>query len=305
MPLPENPKHSLAYRTYGDPYMPALILLMGVGMPGDVWPPEFIQELVRRGLYVICPDNRDCGKSPIYPASAEDMAMVSSAHMLGTVLKYVAGGSVKAPYRLEDMAGDVEALMDELGLERAHIAGISMGAMISQVMAVKAPHRVITLTCISGATGHALTGLGKLSAVRAAMAMPPVDADDDTLKEHYRNMMKAIGTKGESYTDPTVDYLVDSLRETYVPPEAPRRQLLAILASGDRRQQLRQLRVPALVIHGTEDPLLPFSAGKETAACIEGARFMPVEGMGHDLPRKFVPQIAEAIAAHCYSRTLR
>ena len=284
---------------HGDASMPALVLLMGLGMNSASWPEPFLRQLVRKGLYVIAPDNRDSGMSMLGTES------VSKTRMFASIAKYIAGGSVNAEYRLEDMASDTELILDELGVERAHIAGISMGGMIAQVFACRAPHRTISLTSISSATGNAVSGLGSSAAIRCALQPAPTTKDRLAWRNYLRNVMQAIGTKNEIYSDEALDKIIDVELEYEVPPQAKMRQLMAILASGDRRSQLRQLSVPTLVIHGTADPLLPLRAGRETAECIEGARFMPMEGMGHDLAASRQQEIADAIAAHCYATTLR
>ena len=299
MPHNVNKTIRISHYSYGDASLPTLILIMGLGMPAAAWPMRLIQELVRKGLHVVTLDNRDSGRSDI---CQDEM---SSLKVMGAIARYVAGGSVSAPYRLEDMASDVERVMDELGIARAHVAGISMGGMIAQVLATTAPHRVTTLTCLSSATGNPRTGLGKLSAIKAIL-MPPGNVEtEEGLREHYRNTMKAIGTRDNEYDNQDIDRVIAVLREHPVPIQATERQLMAILASGDRRQQLRQLSVPTLVIHGREDPLLPISAGREIMAAIPGAKMMEIERMGHDLPDFAIDQVAEAIAAHCYAAAIR
>ena len=203
------------------------------------------------------------------------------------------------------LPADTESIMDELGIERAHIAGISMGGMIAQVFACRAPHRTVSLTSMSSATGNVITGVGNPVAIRQALQPAPSTKDRLAWRNYLRNVMTAIGTKNEIYSDEALDKIIDVEFEYEVPPQAKMRQLMAILASGDRREQLRQLSVPTLVIHGTADPLLPLRAGKETAECIEGARFMPMEGMGHDLAASRQLEMADAVAAHCYGTTLR
>lgn len=284
----------LHYSTYGDPHLPAVVLLMGLGMPAAAWPRQFVGRLVKKGLYVIAPDNRDCGASELGVDSVSRFGVVKS------IVKYVAGGTVRSPYRLEDMAADTEALLDRAGVSRAHVVGISLGGMIAQVLACQAPHRVMSLTSISSASGNPRTGLGQWSAIRAVLKEPPKEPTDEAIRSYLLRVMGAIGTKKERYTEEDVNDVVQVLKENRTPPQAAMRQLLAILGSGDRRRQLRQLTLPTLVIHGTKDPLLPFAAGKEVAECIEGAKLLPIDGMGHDLPRSRQELIAEAIAAHCY-----
>lgn len=284
---------------YGDPTMPPLVLVTGLGMNAASWPEPFLARLVRKGLYLIVPDNRDSGMSMI--CSEE----VSKACMFASIAKYIAGGTVHAEYRLEDMAGDIELILDALGVERAHIAGVSMGGMIAQVFACRAPHRTVSLTSLFSATGNVITGVGNPVAIRTALQPAPAEKNREAWRRYLRGVMSAIGTKNEVYSDEALDKIIDVEFEYEVPAQAKLRQLMAILASGDRRAQLRQLSVPTLVIHGTADPLLPFQAGRETAECIEGARFMPIEGMGHDLAAAHQEEMADAIAAHCYGTTLR
>ena len=289
----------LSYHTYGDPSMPPLILLMGLGLPAAGWPRGFLERLVQKGLYLIAPDNRDSGASPVYTEH------VSMARLLTSVVRYVMGGTVTAQYRLEDMARDVEELMNALGLKRAHIAGDSLGGMIAQVFAARAPHRTLSLTCISTATGNPRTGLGNLSAVRALLQKHPEGSGEAALLKYYRDVMGVIGTPGAVYDDA---FYMGIIRETLangITEECRSRQLMAIFASGDRRAQLRQLVTPTLVIHGTADPLLPLRAGREIAGCIEGAKMLEVEGMGHDLPEEHLDEITEAIAAQCYGCAVR
>ena len=290
----QNQIVDLAYKTYGDPHLPPIILLMGLGTPAAAWPRQFIADLVQGGLYVIVPDNRDSGASP---AAEGD---VSRRQVVCAIARYLIGCRVKAPYRLEDMAADVFALMDRLGLEKAAVAGISMGGMIAQCMAIEAPQRVSSLVCMSTACGNPRTGLGKLKAVAAVLpaSKPPADAAE--AREALRKLFDVIGTKGNTYPDDYLDAVLRAAAQQKDPEKATARQLMAILASGNRVKALRQLFVPALVVHGLADPLLPKAAGMAIAKNIRGARFLGIEGMGHDLPPAHIDEIARAVAAHCY-----
>ena len=289
----------LSYSSHGDPHLPTLILVMGLATPAAAWPKAFIAELVRQGLHVVTPDNRDSGLSPKIRYS------VSRVEVASRIAAYLAGMAVTAPYRLEEMAADIEAVMDAIGVERAHVAGISLGGMIGQVLAFRAPHRVMSLTCISSATGNPKTGLGHMEAILSILKEPPKGAGREQLRAYMRSMMKSIGTPGETYADEDLDAITDVMERGRVTPECGARQLLAMLASGNRSRQLQQLSVPALVIHGTEDPLLPVQAGEEIARLIPGARFKAFEGMGHDLPQRLQKEIAGLIAEHCYRGALR
>ena len=175
-----------------------------------------------------------------------------------------------------------------------------MGGMIAQCMAIEAPQRVSSLVCMSTACGNPRTGLGKLKAVAAVLpaSKPPADAAE--AREALRKLFDVIGTKGNTYPDDYLDAVLRAAAQQKDPEKATARQLMAILASGNRVKALRQLFVPALVVHGLADPLLPKAAGMEIAKNIRGARFLGIEGMGHDLPHVHIDEIARAVAAHCY-----
>lgn len=151
-----------AYRRYGDPEAPAVVLLMGVGLSMEAWPEGIISGLLAEGLQVITPDNRDAGSSFRFTGWQPGRGDVARA-----IIRTVLGLSVSGEYALEDMALDIERLLDHLGIRRAHVAGVSMGGMIAQVFATQCPNRVATLTSISSAVGNPKTGLGSLRAILA------------------------------------------------------------------------------------------------------------------------------------------
>ena len=282
---------SLSYKTYGDPHLPPLILLMGLGTPSEAWPRPFIDMLVQRGLYVVTPDNRDAGASPA------GTGLVTSRELFFSLMRYVLGGRVTAPYTLTDMADDVLLLMDTLSIRRAHVAGVSLGGMIAQCVALKAQHRTLSLTCLSTASGNPRTGLGKMKALKAILTPPDAQTDP---REHLKKTMQAIGTPGETYDDDFVTAVMKAAAQQKDPQAGARRQVMALLAEGNRTAKLRQLFVPTLVIHGEADPLLPVAAGKEIAAAVRGSTFVGIPGMGHDIPKVHWKKIADAVARHCY-----
>lgn len=264
---------------------------MGLGTPAAAWPEPFIDLLVQRGLYVVTPDNRDTGASPA------GVGHVSTRELIFSIVRYVLGDRVTAPYTLTDMADDVLLLMDTLGIRQAHIAGVSLGGMIAQCVALKAQHRTLSLTCLSTASGNPRTGLGKMKALRAILTPPDAQTDP---REHLKRVMQAIGTPGETYDDAFVETVLKAAAQQKDPQAGTRRQVMALLAEGNRTAKLRQLFVPTLVIHGEADPLLPVAAGKEIAAAVRGSTFMGIPGMGHDIPREHWKKIADAMARHCY-----
>lgn len=284
-----------AYRRYGDPEAPAVVLLMGVGLSMEAWPEGIISGLLAEGLQVITPDNRDAGSSFRFTGWQPGRGDVARA-----IIRTVLGLSVSGEYALEDMALDIERLLDHLGIRRAHVAGVSMGGMIAQVFATQCPNRVATLTSISSAVGNPKTGLGSLRAILAVAGTGDASSPE-ALQAHFKTVLTALS--GSKYR-PTPEELDDAIRSAPrigYDPVATRRQLIALLASGNRAKAVRQLRTPTLVIHGTEDPLLPFAAGEETARLIRGAKLIPVEGLGHQLPPSLMGTYAKWIAEECHA----
>jgi pimeloyl-ACP methyl ester carboxylesterase len=275
----------IAYETFGDPSQPALLLVMGLATQMIAWHEDFCAELAGHGFHVIRFDNRDVGRS----TAMRDLHVPT--------LRQLALRSKKAAsYTLSDMAGDAVGLLDQLGIERAHVVGASMGGMIAQTIAIEHPERVLSLCSIMSNTGSRWSGQPKLATYRVLLGTPPQDRDK--FIEHVVKVYRVIGS-------PDFDRDEDDLRDIAARsydrgrnPAGSGRQLAAVIASGDRTERLRSISSPTVVIHGTEDRLVSPSGGRATAKAIPGARLVRVEGMGHDLPRGAWPQIIGAITAN-------
>jgi pimeloyl-ACP methyl ester carboxylesterase len=214
------------------------------------------------------------------------------------------GLPVRTPYTLEDMAGDAVGLMDTLGIERAHIVGASMGGMIAQVLAARFPQRVLSLTSIMSSSGNRRVSRPSRTARKVLLGRPADPADPESVIDHLVEMFGVIGSP--AYPTPAEELrqrVGRSVRRAYE-PAGTARQLLAIIASGDRRKLLRTIAAPALVIHGASDPLVSIAAGRDTAEHIPGATLLVIDGMGHDLPAALLPRLAQAIADHCDRSTV-
>ena len=282
----------IEYESLGDPARPAIVLIMGLGMQLTGWPDSFCQALVARGYRVIRFDNRDCGLSGRVPAKKR-------ANLLLAMAAAALGLPVRTPYTLADMAGDTIGLMDSLGIARAHIVGASMGGMIAQVLATKFPQRVLSLTSIMSTSGNRRVSKPTKPARKALLSRPADPKNPESVIEHLVEMFGIIGSPAYPSTREELRLrLGHSVRRAYYPAGVAR-QLLASIASGDRRKQLRSIGAPTLVIHGADDPLVPLAAGRDTAQSIPGAELLVVEGMGHDFPEALMPRLATAIADHC------
>ena len=282
----------IEYESLGNPEHPAVVLIMGLGMQLMAWPDGFCQELVARGYRVIRFDNRDCGLSGRAPGKKR-------ANLLLAMAASALGLPVRTPYTLEDMAGDAVGLMDSLGIARAHIVGASMGGMIAQVLAAKFPQRVLSLTSIMSTSGNRKVSRPSKAARKVLLSRPADPKNPESVIEHLVEMFGVIGSPAyPSSKDELRQRLGRSVRRAYE-PAGTARQLLAIIASGDRRKLLKTITAPTLVIHGAADPLVPVAAGRDTAQNIPGATLTVIEGMGHDFPEALLPRLAAAIADHC------
>jgi pimeloyl-ACP methyl ester carboxylesterase len=272
----------IAYETIGEPSNPPLLLVMGLGTQLIHWDVELCERFADRGFHVIRFDNRDAGRSTYIDAPVPNLR------------RAMAGLRIDAPYLLDDMADDAFGLLDHLGIEAAHVAGASMGGMIAQTMAIRRPERVLSLTSIMSTTGERRAGRPKLRVWGVLLRRAP--RDKDVAVEYFVRVFRLIGSKGFPADEDRIRALAAEAYDRGHNPAGTGRQLAAIMASGDRTDRLRRLRVPTLVFHGRDDPLIPFRGGRATADAIPGARLIGIPGMGHDLPRQVWPQLVGALA---------
>jgi pimeloyl-ACP methyl ester carboxylesterase len=271
----------LCYETFGDPGDPAALLIMGLATQMVGWPDEFCEELAGRGFHVIRFDNRDIGRSQKIDGPVP------------TVRQLVCRVKKAASYTLDDMADDSFALLDHLGIERAHIVGVSMGGMIAQLMAARRPDRVLSLASMLSNTGSLWSGQPSPRLYPAMLATPPRDREGYI--NHGVELFHKIGSTGFPRDDDQLREIAARSYDRGVNFAGSTRQLAAIIASGDRTALLRTITVPTVVIHGTLDKLVPMSGGRATAKAIPGARLVLIDGLGHDLPRGAWPTMLDAI----------
>ncbi|GAA3556032.1 alpha/beta hydrolase [Amycolatopsis ultiminotia] len=269
---------TLCHETFGDPADPPLLLVMGLAAPMIWWDDEFCVALAAAGFRVVRFDNRDVGRS----SWLSGRVSLPRAYLLRST-----------PYSIGDLADDATALLDGLGIDTAHVAGASMGGMIAQELAIRRPDRVRSLTSIMSSTGSRFVGLPSFRAAVAMLAPGPRTREEYLTRQ--LDTFRLIGSPGYPFD---LERLRERAERTYdrgVNPAGVLRQLGAVLSAPDRTPGLRRLSLPALVIHGSRDPLVGVSGGRATARALRGDLDV-VPGMGHDLPREVWPRVIAGIS---------
>lgn len=272
MPRAKNGPVELEYETFGASDAPAMLLINGLGSQMTRWPVDFCERLAGHGYRVIRFDNRDVGKSTWFKDGDA--------------------------YSLSDMAADAMAVLDAVGVAKAHVAGMSMGGMIAQLAAIEHPDRVLSLTSIMSATGAAGT-MDPAPAAGSVLTAPAPDpaADFEAFLAHVVKNAQIIGSPGYPVDDAAVRKRAIDEYERAFTPTASQRQMRAIRGDGDRTERLGKLKVPAVVLHGADDPLIQVVGGEATAKAIPGAELRVIPGMGHNLPPSLYDTFIDAILA--------
>jgi pimeloyl-ACP methyl ester carboxylesterase len=278
----------IEYDEHGVADDPAILLIMGLSAQMTAWDDGFVAMLADQGFRVIRFDNRDIGLSSwLDDAGVPDLGAS------------VLAGKVPTPaYSLSDMAADGAALLDALGVAKAHIVGASMGGMIAQTFAIEHPERTLSLTSIFSTTGDPAVGQPRPDVAQALFLTAPPEGRDAIIEAGVAGS-RLIGSPGYPADEAKVRERVAAAYDRSWHPAGVVRQVLAILTQPDRTSALARVTVPTLVVHGEADPLVDPSGGRATAAAVPGAELWTVAGMGHDLPEEVWPELVARIAANC------
>ncbi len=289
---------------YGTPGAPPILLIQGLGTPLTRWPMALIEQLAAAGFRVIAFDNRDIGLSTRMDAlGLPNIRQMMKRRSFSLPFPGMLSTAVPVPYTLADMAADAVNLLDALGIDAAHIVGASLGGMIAQLTATLYPKRCLSLTSIMSSSGNPLLPPPTPAALHALFAPLPGERDEASLVEdsiwrHKVLMSPAYPTPDEELRAMfTAEY-----RRGGFYPAGVIRQLSALLTAGDRRLQLMKIRIPTVVLHGADDPLINVACGRDTAAVIPGAEFRSIPGMGHDFPKALAGEFASAILSAAQRR---
>ena len=279
----------IVFDTFGDPSASPVLLIMGLGAQMIDWRDDFCERLASRSYWVIRYDNRDVGLSTKFDdAGTPNMMKMFIASSQGEILE--------SPYTLEDMADDAVGLLDWLEIEKAHVIGLSMGGMIAQTMAIHHSARLASLISIMSTTGEQDLPPPTTEALAVLTTPAPTDREG-CIERSIENWRVLSGPK----FPPDEKLLREHAGLQFdrgIHPAGIARQMAAILASGGRREALKSVTTPTLVIHGDVDPLVPIEGGMDTADAIQGAELIIMEGMGHNLPIELWPQLIDAIVLH-------
>lgn len=283
-----------AYDSFGRNGAPPVLLIAGFGQQMIGWDESFCALLAARGFRVIRYDHRNIGRSG--KVSDPPAAGLIGAWSRFSPTRWLGSLAGDHPNTLRDMAEDAAGLLAALGIDSAHVVGISMGGMIAQLLAIHHPARVRTLTSISSTTGDPLIGRPTQSALWKLLA--PAPHDSDGFAEHAAELWRLLRTTDDAFEDAIERRRARRMLDRGVSPEALRRQLSAVVRSRSWKSALALVTSPALVIHGERDPLVPPAAGKDTADAIPGAKLLLLADVGHALPASSWHRVVGAIGQH-------
>ena len=263
---------------------PVILLIQGLGTPLTRWPQPLVDRLVGSGYRVIRFDNRDIGLSS--RLDALDVPPLA---------RFLAGRIPAPPYTLSDMAADAIALLDALRIEKAHVVGASMGGMIGQIIAARHSARCLSLTSIMSSSGNPLLPPPTPAAQQALVAPLPFPYGEKVIVRDAIRRQQTLMSPGYPTPEAELEAMFTFEFRRGFHPAGVARQLAALMTGGDQRPLLAGIRVPVMVLHGKEDPLIPLACGVDVAKAIPTAELWALPGMGHDFPFALMPRFAEAI----------
>jgi pimeloyl-ACP methyl ester carboxylesterase len=266
-------------------------LVLGLGAQLTIWPDAFFEGLAKRGFFVIRYDNRDSGLSTGF----DSWGLPNIPDAFARLMK---GETVDAPYLVKDMAADAVGLVEALGIDKAHMVGASMGGMIVQSVAALWPRRTRSMVSIMSTSGRPGLPTGKPEALAMLTAQPEGPAREQIIA-HGMKLRRAIAGPGYPIAEPELRAFVEKNVDRRWYPQGAARQYLSVIASGDRVELLKQVKVPTLVLHGEDDPLLPVACGRDVANLVAGAEIQTWPGWGHDFPGGMIPPLIDRVTAFC------
>lgn len=283
MEILQTGRIKIAYEAAGSGDAGVVILVRGQGTQLIHWPESFYKAFSTRGFLTIRFDNRDTGLSSKFDN-------IAGQELEAFKKRLAAGDDIDPPYTMDDMALDIVALMDELDIETAHIAGISMGGFIAQLLAAKYPTRILSMTSIMSGSGHIDPAL-----IDSLWSVP---RSREAYIQEWVEYIRQFGSKQYFEGDDYSRRIAAAAFDRCYSPDGANRQLLAIFSRKNPIEWVKSISVPTLVVHGSDDLLISPSRGRETARLIPGATFQLIDGMGHDIPPRLGKLLAEIVLRH-------
>ncbi|MFN8102124.1 MAG: alpha/beta hydrolase [Mycobacterium sp.] len=280
------------YEDMGDPADPAVLLIMGLGAQLLLWRDGFCEKLVRRGLRVIRYDNRDVGLSSKLDGQR------AGGSQYAAMLRSFVGRPSPAVYTVEHLADDGAALLDHLGIDRAHIVGASMGGMIAQVFAARHAQRTTSLGVIFSSNNQPLLPPPAPRALFSVIKGPKPGSPRDVIIDNSVRVSRIIGSPAYPASEERLRRDAAAAYDRSYYPVGVARHFGAVLGSGSLRRYNRQITAPTVVIHGTADRLMRPAGGRAIARSIPGARLVLFPGMGHELPEPLWEPIVAELAGN-------
>jgi pimeloyl-ACP methyl ester carboxylesterase len=282
---------TLHYQDEGNKKSPPIILIMGLGAQMTVWPDTLYYGLVKNGFRVIRFDNRDSGLST-------HCEHAPPASLFKSWLSKRLSIPTKTPYLLDDMANDVLALMCALKIKKAHFVGASMGGMIAQLIAAQHKKKVLSLTTIMSSSSLPRPSAKSIGVfIKLAKLRPKTPNLDEAINYNIK-LNQLIGSPAYPQTEGALRHHATQIVKRSYNPNGYKRQLVAMAASKNRQHLIRKIKTPTLVIHGSDDVIIPLNAGKNTAALIKKAKLRVVPGMGHNFAPELMPKMTKWLTKH-------
>ena len=282
----------IAYEIHGDIHDPVVIIIQGLGMPLTATPPEIVSKLVKCGYCLILIDNRDIGQS--------DQMKTKIPNIFIQVIRYLFKFRVTSFYSLEDMANDINNLTIKLNISNYHVIGVSMGGMIAQLLAIKHTNKVKSLISIMSTSGDPNLPKPRWKIVKFILSGSK-QKNISNASSFYINLWRLIGSPAYPRTYQEISLFVDRILSRGVSKRGTIRQMLAIMSSYDRSASLKKIDTPSLIIHGTDDLLVPYECGIDTANSIKNSKLWSIKGMGHDFPFELYDEFVSRIDSHIKS----
>jgi proline iminopeptidase len=276
----------LEIETRGPEKAKAFLLIRGLSTQLIHWPDSFLEAFVAAGFRVIVFDNRDCGLSQKFEAAGTPS------------IPELLAGTISAPYQISDMACDAVGILDHLGIESAHVAGISLGGMIAQHLAFSHGDRFDSVASIMSTSGAPGLPTGTPPAIDALMSQPGDPLNRESVISHGIRTQRVFSSPGYPPTEDELRRYIEHGYDRCYCPNGSARQLAAVVSDGSRVERLSSIDLPFLVLHGAADPLIPLACGEDTAKHAPGANFEVVPGMGHDITDANASIVARHLIAH-------